>query len=113
MLDRTTRANLLYDFYGTLLSEKQREFFELYYHDDWSLGEIAEKYQVSRQGVYDNIKRSEKALEDFESKLGLYNAHCNKEKIYIQIRTLIEASELKNDIKKQVKQLIEELQMND
>ncbi len=71
MIDRTVRMNLLFDFYGQLLTERQRTLFSLYFHDDLSLGEIAEQFQVSRQAVYDILKRSQRALEEFEAKLGL------------------------------------------
>ncbi len=113
MLERTTRANLLYDFYGTLLSDKQKELFELYYHDDWSLGEIADKYQLTRQGVYDNIKRSEKALEEFEQKMGLYRLHLDKESIYTRMTEIIVSSSLSDEHRQEMQQLLEKLQMND
>ena len=113
MLERTTRANLLYDFYGSLLSDKQREFFELYYHDDWSLREIADKFEVSRQGVYDIIRRSEKSLEDFESKLALYNAYIYRNEIYESILNIISTSQLPNNNKQKIINLVQNLQMND
>lgn len=113
MLERTTRVNLLYDFYEALLSNKQREVFELYYHDDWSLGEIAEKLQVSRQGVYDIIKRSEKALENFESKLGLYHTYCKNEIITRQIGKIVDDSQLTSNTKIEIMKLVKNLQMND
>lgn len=69
MLEKTTRMNYLYDFYQTLLTPKQRNYMALYYRDDLSLGEIAENYGVSRQAVYDNLKRTEALLEEYESKL--------------------------------------------
>lgn len=75
MLERVTRANTLYDFYSYLLSTKQKQLFELYYHEDWSLAEIAEKYNMSRQGVSDNIRRCENSLEDYEKKLQLSQKH--------------------------------------
>ncbi|WP_018132880.1 putative DNA-binding protein [Effusibacillus pohliae] len=75
MLEKTTRMNLLYDFYGALLTEKQRLFMELYYHDDLSLAEIAEQYHVSRQAVHDNIRRSETQLEEYEQTLRLLERH--------------------------------------
>lgn len=65
------RMSLLFDFYGQLLTERQREFFTLYYGDDLSLGEIADQFGVSRQAVYDILKRSAHALEEFEGKLQL------------------------------------------
>ncbi|HEY8416442.1 MAG TPA: YlxM family DNA-binding protein [Limnochordales bacterium] len=69
--DKQVRMHLLYDFYGQLLTDKQRCFFELYHHDDLSLGEIAEQHGVSRQAVYDILKRAERTLEDLEAKLEL------------------------------------------
>ncbi|TFE03525.1 MULTISPECIES: putative DNA-binding protein [Jeotgalibacillus] len=72
MLEKTTRVNFLYDFYQMLLTPKQRSYMSLYYLDDYSLGEIAEEYDVSRQAVYDNIKRTEAMLEEYESKLLLF-----------------------------------------
>ena len=68
---KTTRMNFLFDFYQALLTDKQRSYMELYYLDDNSLGEIAESYGVSRQAVYDNIRRTEAMLEEYEEKLCL------------------------------------------
>ncbi|EUJ33443.1 DNA-binding protein [Listeria floridensis FSL S10-1187] len=68
MFDKTTRMNLLFDFYEGLLTEKQKAYISLYYLDDFSLGEIAEEFEVSRQAVYDNIKRTEDSLENYEKK---------------------------------------------
>jgi len=67
-MEKTNRMNALFEFYSTLLTEKQMNYMELYYADDFSLGEIAEEYEVSRQAVYDNIKRTEKILEEYEKK---------------------------------------------
>lgn len=64
--------NFLFDFYQALLTDKQRTYMELYYLDDLSLGEIAETYKVSRQAVYDNIRRTEAMLEEYEEKLALF-----------------------------------------
>ena len=72
MLEKTTRMNFLFDFYQVLLTPKQKSYMALYYLDDFSLGEIAEEYNVSRQAVYDNIKRTESMLEDYEAKLHLF-----------------------------------------
>ena len=65
------RISLLLDFYGEMLTEKQREDIELYYNEDLSLGEIASFSGISRQGVRDNIKRAEGILLDLEERLGL------------------------------------------
>ena len=61
----------LFDWYGEILSEKQQLAVELYYNDDLSLSEVAAQLGISRQGVRDSLKRSEYALLDMESKLGL------------------------------------------
>jgi len=62
---------LLLDFYGEMLTEKQRDMVELYYNEDLSLGEIAETVKITRQGVRDSIKRGEQQLFELEKKLGL------------------------------------------
>ena len=59
------------DFYGELLTQKQRDALDLYYNQDFSLAEIAQHMEISRQGVRDFIKRGEKQLEDLENALGL------------------------------------------
>lgn len=61
----------LYAFYGPLLTQGQRDYFEDYYYDDLSLGEIAANHHVSRAAVYDSLRRSSKALEKYEAELGL------------------------------------------
>ena len=61
----------LLDFYGDMLTEKQRNAIDLYYNDDLSLAEIAQAADISRQGVRDNIKRAEQILTELEEKLGL------------------------------------------
>ncbi|TDM07136.1 putative DNA-binding protein [Macrococcus lamae] len=70
-LTKTMRMNYLFDFYQGLLTDKQRSYLERYYLEDESLSEIAETFQVSRQAVYDNIRRTDELLEDYELKLGL------------------------------------------
>lgn len=76
-MEKVARMNLLYDFYGQLLTDRQRRFVELYYAHDLSLGEIAEQFGVSRQAVYDTLKRSEQSLVDYEKKLGLMERFIN------------------------------------
>lgn len=78
-IEKTNRMNALFEFYATLLTEKQMNYMELYYADDFSLGEIAEEYQVSRQAVYDNIKRTEKIIEEYERKLHLFSDYIVRE----------------------------------
>lgn len=61
---------LLYDYYGELLTEKQRGLFDLYYNQDYSLSEIASAAGISRQGVHDTLARAEELLEGYERSLG-------------------------------------------
>ncbi|CAH1197881.1 hypothetical protein PAECIP111893_01041 [Paenibacillus plantiphilus] len=74
-LAKTNRINMLFDFYEPLLTEKQQTFLKYYFHDDYTLSEIAGEFDISRQAVYEHIKRAESALEDYESKLGLLVKH--------------------------------------
>ena len=61
---------LLYDYYGNLLTDRQRECFEMRYYQDLSLGEIGEILNISRQGVHDNLIRTEALLRNMEAKTG-------------------------------------------
>lgn len=79
-LEKTLRMNRLFSFYRPLLTSKQQEYMKLYYGDDYSLGEIADAFSVSRQAVYDNIKRSEAILTDYEKKLHLVEDFEKKQK---------------------------------
>lgn len=64
------QMSLLYDYYGELLTEKQRQLFDLYYDQDYSLSEIASVAGISRQGVHDTLSRAEQLLEGYERTLG-------------------------------------------
>ena len=88
MLEKTNRINLLFDFYEPLLTEKQRTFLELYFHDDYSLGEIAENLTISRQAVYEHIKRAELTLQEYESKLHLLHKHEQRMKLRQELGSL-------------------------
>ena len=70
MKHNALEMTLLLDYYGELLTEKQKTCFDLYYNQDLSLGEIAEEAGISRQGVHDSLARAEALLLDFEQKLG-------------------------------------------
>lgn len=74
-LEKKQRVNLLMDCYEELLTDKQREYLSLYYNEDFSLSEIAEDLDVSRNAVYDNLKRAVATLEDYEKKLHLLEKH--------------------------------------
>lgn len=81
---------LLFDFYGPLLTVKQSNIWELYYHQDFSLSEIADGEGISRQAVHDLLKRTEKILEDYEHKLGLIDRFLNEKQKLKEIEGLLD-----------------------
>lgn len=86
MKSDTFHMSMLFDFYGDLLTEKQKELFDLYYNEDLSLTEIAEHAEISRQGVRDAIIRAETILRDTEDKVGLVKKYSGYEDKLIKIR---------------------------
>lgn len=72
--EKRYRISLLLDAYGELLTEKQQDFLRRYYEEDFSFGEIAREYNVSRQAIFDSVKHGEAALENYERVLGLVGA---------------------------------------
>ena len=71
MFEKNLNISLLLDFYGDMLTDKQRSFISYYYNDDLSLSEIAADEGITRQGVRDAIKRAENQLVAMEERLGL------------------------------------------
>ena len=69
-LDHVVRIGLLFDYYGSLLTARQREAIDLYYLRNWSLQEMAETWQTSRQAAHDLVGRSARILEAYERRLG-------------------------------------------
>lgn len=98
MLEKTLRFNELYDFYQSLLTEKQHSYMSLYYLDDYSLSEIAEACNVSRQAVYDNIKRAEQLMEYYEGKLHLYEKYKRRKQLIQQLQQLANDDEDKSQL---------------
>lgn len=111
MLEKVSWMNMLYDFYGQLLTERQRSLMELYYSQDLSLGEIAGEYGVSRQAVYDTLKRAGKALEDYEARLGLVRKFVQEKKKLAAVGTLLDEYRESGEVAKldQARQLIAEM----
>lgn len=93
MIEKTIRMNYLYDFYHSLLTLKQNQYMSMYYLDDWSLGEIAEHFGVSRQAVYDNIKRTGDLLEEYEQKLQLHSRYEERRKLIEILKSMTQENE--------------------
>ena len=113
-MDEILKQSLLYDFYGELLTEHQKEIYEQFIVEDLSLSEIAKDAGISRQGVHDLVKRCDKILEEYEAKLHLVEKFLSiKEKVH-QINELLEdaktdESQLIQDVRKISGEIIEEL----
>ena len=81
--------SLLYDFYGELLNNNQREVMALYHEDNLSLSEIAEELGMSRQAVHYTLKKAERALGKYEDKLGLVDTYSRNRKLADRARAII------------------------
>lgn len=90
MLEKTVEISVLYDFYNQLLTEKQKNIVDLYYNQDLSLGEIADEFDISRQAVYDMLKRTERLLYQYEEKLNfIRHTDIKNEKILDILNSVI------------------------
>lgn len=104
-MEKILEQSLLYDFYGELLTEHQKQVFEDVVLNDYSISEVAADLNISRQGVHDMIKRCNKILADYESKLHLVEKFIKiKEKVN-EIHDLTEDE----DIKQLAREILEEL----
>lgn len=95
-IDRFTVIDLL-PFYETLLTERQREIMKSYFFDDLSLSEIAEDLSISRNAVYDTVKKTEKIIFDYEEKLHLYDNSMFRVEIYDKLKSDL-STEDKNEL---------------
>jgi len=94
------RLNYLFDFYQSLLTPKQKEYMELYYLDDYSLVEISEYMNVSRQAVFDNLKRTEAILESYEEHLRLYDQFQQRQYLLNKLKdALIQKGDCQKELK--------------
>lgn len=91
MTDETVLRTMLFDFYGELLTDKQREYFDLHYNDDLSLAEIAEQAGISRQGVWDIIRRAEDTLRRTEEKTGLVRRFARRRAALAEVEEALRA----------------------
>ena len=94
VLEKSIHLIRLYDIYQSLLTEKQREYFESYYFDDYTLQEISENYNVSRNAVHDQLKRTANKLVDFEEKLKLQETNQKRNKVISKLKQVIKEESL-------------------
>lgn len=107
-MSKNLTMTVLLDFYGELLTEKQRLALSSYYDEDCSLSEIAEEMNISRQGVRDFIKRGEAQLSEFEEKLGLAERFI---KINHLTDSILEVIDL-NDVPEILREYVNEIKEN-
>ena len=113
-MDEALFRTMLFDFYGELLTDKQKEYFDLHYNDDLSLTEIAQSEGITRQGVWDIIRRAEESMRRFETKTGLVARFARERQLMDaleeKIETLIarsgeDAGALAEDIRRDLQEL--------
>ncbi len=107
LLEKTMRLNYLFDFYQSLLTPKQQEYMNMYYLEDLSLVEISELANVSRQAIYDNIKRTEAILESYEEKLLLYDKFKKRSLLLNKLEAIVHEQYNSDEIKEMIHQLSE------
>ena len=90
----------MFDFYGELLKSNNRDIYEDYILNDLSLSEIADDRGISRQGIHDTIKRTNKRLEEYESKIHLLRRYSNIQNKVNDIHTIIDEIKEYNDLNK-------------
>ena len=101
-MEKIVEQGLLYDFYGELLTEHQKEIYEQFVLEDLSLGEIAREEGISRQGVHDMIRRCNRTLEEYEEKLHLVER-------FLEIRTKVQEIRSSTDCPDNIKRIADEI----
>lgn len=114
---KNLEISFLLDFYGDVLTERQREVMEQYYNDDLSLAEIADNFGITRQGVRDSIKRGEGIILDLEQKVGFAARYRAVQQVVAQLESLARSIRFANsnsyspnaEIERDVDQMLEEI----
>lgn len=108
-MDRIARNGLLYDFYGPLLTEHQRQIYEDAVLNDMSLSEVGDLYGISRQGVHDLLKRCDKGLEEYESKLHLIEKFTKVRAEVANINALLLEAQKSDMLSEQARESIKQI----
>ncbi len=109
MLEELNRISFLYDFYSFFLTAKQKKAMELYYFNNLSLGEIAAEQNISRQGVYDLLRRAVQSLEEMEEIMQLYSRYNYRKEKLQKALNIVSQNNFKSFNIKALKDIIEEL----
>ena len=109
LLESFLQVSLLYDFYGALLTDKQRKCIEMHFLNDFSLSEIADEFGVSRQAIYDIINRTRQMLVDYEGKLGLVRRYQTEQECIQDIFSIMKNLPEKKKKKYQLEIVIHKL----
>jgi Uncharacterized protein conserved in bacteria len=100
-MEKKVEEQYLFDFYGELLTQKQKQILGYYYDEDYSLAEIAEVMSVTRQGIFDVIKRSKAMMEVYEEKLGLIDKFLKSQILLDEVqKDLLGLADRETDVKK-------------
>lgn len=118
-MEKLAKRALLVDFYGPLLTEKQRNVWDLHYQQDLSLSEIAEVEHISRQAIHDLLKRTERILTEYEDKLGLVQRFWIEREKLMEVQALLHglneqdfSSQLAFERHKKIRAMIEDVFAN-
>ena len=97
-MDNVLRNTLLYDFYGDLLTERQKNIYHMYFCEDLSLAEIGSKLGISRQAVNFSLKQAQKSFDTYEEALRLVERHACARDCMTKLRQALEAQNYADSI---------------
>lgn len=99
-------ASMLYDFYGALLNDNQRQIMALYHEDNYSLSEIADEIGTTRQAVHYTLKKAEHALTEYEDKLGLLKTYRHNQELAEEAISILEKDDFSKEDVAELKEII-------
>ena len=108
-IERVEYVSMLYDFYGSLLSDSQNEIMALYHEDNLSLSEIAEELGQTRQAVHYNLRKAEKALQSYEEKLGLVATYKENRRLAQKLFSIIDSAGIAENYAEKIKKIVEKI----
>ena len=108
-IERVEYVSMLYDFYGSLLSDSQNEIMALYHEDNLSLSEIAEELGQTRQAVHYNLRKAEKALKSYEEKLGLVASYRENRLLAQKLFSIIDSAGIAEGYAEKIKKIVEKI----